>query len=104
MPAERVPWRALSLPASGVGLVLAVFTQIYAFIAPRLMGLAALYGTVFAILGLLAWLSIAFNVLLVGAAWTEARARSGSVLKEAFDLKAGEPKAEEPTSAPEPRD
>jgi membrane protein len=97
VPSERVPWRALLLPASGVGLVLAVFTQIYAFIAPRLMGIAALYGTVFAILGLLAWLSIAFNVLLVGAAWAEARTRTGPVLKAAVrELRAGEDEAESP--------
>jgi uncharacterized BrkB/YihY/UPF0761 family membrane protein len=109
VPSERVPWRALLVPASGVGLVLAVFTQIYAFIAPRLMGIAALYGTVFAILGLLAWLSIAFNVLLVGAAWAEARARTGPVLKAAVrELRAddGEEerrKAEEPPTGTKPR-
>jgi membrane protein len=77
VPSDHVPWRAIRLPAASIGLVLAVFTQIYVFIAPRLMGLWALYGTALAIIGLLAWLSIAFNVLLVGAAWTEARARLG---------------------------
>jgi len=77
VPSEHVPWRALLVPAAVIGLVLAVFTQIYVFIAPRLMGLWAIYGTALAVLGLLAWLSIAFNVLLVGAAWTEVRARMG---------------------------
>jgi len=80
VPSQRVPWRALIVPAVAIGVVLAVLTQIYAFIVPRLMGLWAVYGTVFAILGLLAWLSIAFNVLLVGAAWTEVRQRRGPFL------------------------
>ncbi len=73
VPSEHVPWRALLPPAAAIGLVLAALTQIYAFAAPRLLGAAALYGAVFAILGLLAWLSIAFNVLLIGAAWTDVR-------------------------------
>lgn len=77
VPSERVAWRSLALPAVLVGLVLAVFTQIYAFIAPRLIGWAALYGTFVALFALLAWLSIGFNVLLIGAAWTDVRVRLG---------------------------
>lgn len=74
VPSERVPWRALRLPAGIVGLALALFTQVYAFIAPRLVGVAAVYGTFVAAIALLAWLSIAFNLLLLGAAWTNVRA------------------------------
>lgn len=77
VPAEHVPWRAIALPAGAIGLILAVLTQIYAFLAPRLMGLWAVYGAALAVFALLAWLSIAFNVLLVGAAWTEVRSRLG---------------------------
>lgn len=77
VPSEHVPWQALLLPAAATGLVLAALTQIYAFVAPRLVGVATLYGTVFAVFGLLAWLSIAFNVLLVGAAWTDVRKGQG---------------------------
>ena len=76
VPTERIPWRAIRLPAGAVGLVLAVFTQVYVLIAPRLMGLWAVTGTALALIALLAWLSIAFNVLLLGAAWTEVRSRS----------------------------
>jgi membrane protein len=83
VPNELVPWRVLLPPAAAVGLVLAVLTQVYALIAPRLVGVAALYGTVFAILGLLAWLSIAFNVLLIGAAWTDVRLRMGPLVEVA---------------------
>jgi membrane protein len=77
VPSERVSWRALSVPAGAAGLVLALLTQVYAFIAPRLVGTAAIYGTFVAVFALLAWLSIAFNVLLLGAAWTEVRMRMG---------------------------
>jgi membrane protein len=74
VPARRVPRQALLPPASVVGIVLAAFTQLFTFIAPRLVGAAALYGTFVAIIALLAWLSIGFNVLLLGGAWTRVRA------------------------------
>jgi membrane protein len=77
VPSRHVPWRALLLPAALVGLVLAAFTQLFTIIAPRLIGAAALYGTFVALFGLLAWLSIGFNVLLFGAAWAEVRERMG---------------------------
>ncbi len=77
VPSEPVSWQALRLPAVVVGLALALFTQVYAFIAPRLVGVAAVYGTLVAAFALLAWLSIAFNLLLLGAAWTEVRVRRG---------------------------
>jgi YihY family inner membrane protein len=77
VPTQRIGWRSLALPAVLVGLVLAVFTQIYVFIAPRLVGWAALYGAFVALFALLAWLSVGFNVLLLGAAWTDVRGRYG---------------------------
>lgn len=83
VPSEHVPWRALRLPAGIVGLGLAVFSQVYAFIAPRLVGVAAVYGTFVAAFALLAWLSIAFNLLLLGAAWTDVRKREGEYLEGA---------------------
>jgi membrane protein len=101
VPSEHVPWRAIRLPAVAIGLVLAVFTQIYVFIAPRLMGLWAVYGTALAVFGLLAWLSIAFNVLLVGAAWTEVRTRLGLFLALHLGDPAGEP-ARQDVTAPAP--
>lgn len=73
VPAVLVPLRSLLPPALVVGFVLAAFTQLFTFAAPRLVGVAALYGTFAAIFGLLAWLAIGFNVLLLGAAWTSVR-------------------------------
>jgi membrane protein len=73
VPARHVPWRALFPPALSVGIVLAVVTQLFSFIAPRLIGSAAIYGTFIAIFAAMVWLSTGFQVLLVGAAWTRER-------------------------------
>jgi YihY family inner membrane protein len=78
VPTARVSARDLSWPAVGAGLVLAAFTQVFAYVAPRLVGTAALYGTFVAGFALLAWLSVGFNVLLLGGAWTRVRARAGA--------------------------
>ncbi len=73
VPAVHVPARALLPPALVSGFVLAVFTQIFGFIAPRMSAVAALYGAILTVFVLLAWLSISFNVLLLGASWTRVR-------------------------------
>ncbi len=73
---------AVALPALAAGLVLAAFTQVFAFLAPRLVGVAALYGAFVAVFALLAWLSGGFNVLLLGAAWT--RVRDGTMRRRAL--------------------
>lgn len=78
VPADRVPLRALRRPALAAGLVLAVFTQAFTFVAPRLVGAAALFGTFVAVFALLAWLSVGFNILLLGGAWTRVRALAAS--------------------------
>jgi membrane protein len=85
VPAVRVPVRALLPPAVLAAIVLSVFTQVFTFIAPRLAGIAALYGAFVAVFALLAWLSIGFNVLLLGASWTRVRV-----------LTRGEPAAAQP--------
>jgi membrane protein len=74
VPAERVPARAFLRPAILVGVALAAFTQLFTFIAPRMFGWAAIYGTFVAVFALLAWLSIGFNLLLLGASWSRVRA------------------------------
>ena len=74
VPSVTPPLRALLLPALLVGLVLAVFAQLFTFIGPLLGGVAAIYGAFVTLFALLAWLSISFNLLLLGAAWTRVRA------------------------------
>ena len=74
VPVEHVPWRAILVPAVLVGIALGGFAQLFTFIAPRLVGFAALFGTFVTIFALLAWLAISFNMLILGASWTRVRA------------------------------
>jgi len=74
VPPERVAHRAYLVPAILVGVVLAAFTQLFAIIGPLLTRMASIYGTFVAFFAVLAWLSISYNVLLVGASWVRVRA------------------------------
>lgn len=78
VPARHVPLSALGLPAVVGGLLIGGFTQLFALLAPWLLGTAALYGAFVAVFALLAWLSISLNVLLLGAAWTRVRLLAAS--------------------------
>lgn len=73
VPARHVPWRSLLPPAVVVGVLLAALTQLFSYIAPRLIGTAAIYGTFIAIFAAMVWLSTGFQLLLVGAAWVRER-------------------------------
>lgn len=73
VPAVRVPWGAALLPALIVGVGLAAVTQLFTYIAPRLIGAAAVYGTFVAIFAAMIWLATGFQLLLVGAAWVSVR-------------------------------
>jgi YihY family inner membrane protein len=78
VPGIAPPMRALLAPAILVGLVLAAFAQLFTWIGPRLAGVAAIYGTFVALFALLAWLSISFNMLMLGASWTRVRSLDAS--------------------------
>jgi membrane protein len=73
VPDRHVPIRAVWLPAFVVGAILAVFTQLFTYVAPRLIGAAAVYGSLAAVFSLMVWLSTAFQALLLGAAWVRVR-------------------------------
>ena len=73
MPARHPCWRAIGLPATVVGLAVAAFTQLFAIVAPRLIGIAILYGTIAAVFAVLAWLSILAQLLLIGLTWVRFR-------------------------------
>jgi membrane protein len=73
MPAHHPRWRAIRLPAVVVGVAVGLFTQAFAFIAPRLIGIAALYGAIAAVFAVLAWLSILAQLLLIGLLWVRFR-------------------------------
>jgi membrane protein len=73
VPNTQVPWRVLAPPAVLTGIVLAGLTELFVFIAPRLVGSLEIFGGFAAVFAALIWLSWAFQVLLIGGAWTRER-------------------------------
>jgi membrane protein len=73
VPPIRPPLFAVSPPAIAAGIVIVALTQVFALIAPRLIGANALYGTLGTVFVALGWLNLISSVLLVGAAWVRVR-------------------------------
>lgn len=73
VPARHIPWRSVVLPAAVIGTALTVLTQFFSYIAPRLIGAAAVYGAFVAIFATMIWLSFGFQLMLLGAAWLRER-------------------------------
>lgn len=73
VPTPAPPWRAVIIPGLGVGLALTVVARAFAFLAPRLIGAAALLGTLATAFAALAWLALSFQAILLGAAWVRDR-------------------------------
>jgi YihY family inner membrane protein len=72
----RPTWRSVFLPATVVAIVLALAVRLFVFLAPRLIGAAAVLGTLATVFVALAWLSLTFQAVLLGASWVLARDRS----------------------------
>jgi membrane protein len=73
VPVIAPGWRAIVPPAITVGIVLTVLTRVFVFIAPRLVGAAATIGALATAFAALAWLSLSFQAILLGAAWVRQR-------------------------------
>lgn len=73
LPPRAPTWRSALPPAIVVGAAIVVLTQIFAFLVPRLVGVAALAGSLASAFIALAWLSFSFQALLYGAAWVRVR-------------------------------
>jgi len=69
LPLPRPTWRAALPPGIVVGVVLAVLARLFVFLAPRLVGAAALLGGLATVFAALAWLALSFQAILIGAAW-----------------------------------
>jgi membrane protein len=69
VPIQPTPWRRLLVPAVVVGLALAILGRVFVFLAPRLIGAAALLGALATAFAALAWLALSFQIILLGAAW-----------------------------------
>ena len=72
VPPRRPAWRAIVVPSVAVTIVLVVLARIFLFVAPRLIGAAAVLGTLATVFAALAWLGLAFQAVLFSAAWVDA--------------------------------
>ncbi|MFI5259267.1 MAG: YihY/virulence factor BrkB family protein [Candidatus Limnocylindrales bacterium] len=73
VPNTPVPLAVLRVPALVAGMVLTGLTELLVYITPFLTGALSVFGGVAAVFAGLAWLHLAFQVLLVGASWTRVR-------------------------------
>lgn len=73
MPPAPPGLRSLVPPAVLAGLAMWFLTQAFTFLVPRLVGVAALAGSLATAFITLAWLSFLFQALLYGAAWVKVR-------------------------------
>lgn len=73
VPNTKVPVRILLPPAIAAGIVLAVMSQLFVILAPLLTGDFTVFGGVATVFVAMAWLSLTFQVLLIGAVWTNER-------------------------------
>jgi len=73
VPVPAPPWRAAVIPGIAAGFALTILGLLFAYLAPRLIGSAALLGTLATVFAALAWLSLSFQAILLGAAWVRDR-------------------------------
>lgn len=79
LPPRSPTWRALLIPAAIVATLLAVLSQAFTLLVPRLVGVAELAGSLASGFVVLAWLSLSFQALLLGAAWVRGRSQRPAV-------------------------
>jgi membrane protein len=73
LPPRAPKWRALVIPAVVAGSIMAVLGQAFRLLVPWLVGVADLVGSLASGFVALAWLSLSFQALLLGAAWVRVR-------------------------------
>jgi membrane protein len=73
VPPVRPTRAEVLLPAVTIGLGLVILTRLFAVLAPRALGANFVYGTLGAIFVALAWLGLAYSLILIGAAWVRER-------------------------------
>ena len=73
LPPSAPRWRSALIPAILVGIAVVILSQIFTLLVPRLVGVAALAGSLASAFIALAWLSFTFQAILYGAAWVRVR-------------------------------
>ena len=85
VPPRSPSLRSAVVPAIVAGLGIYVLGQVFLFAAPRIVGVAALAGSLATAFIALAWLSFSFQILLLGAAWVRVRDDADSAAKESAE-------------------
>ena len=83
LPAQAPRWRSALVPAIVVGIATVLLSQVFTALVPRLVGVAALAGSVASAFIALAWLSFTFQALLYGAAWVRVRDEAADLAESA---------------------
>jgi membrane protein len=96
VPPYRPSWRALAPPAIAVALILSAFTNAFVLLQARLVGSLELFSGFAFVLATMIWLSVGFQVLLMGAAWTHVR-EPGPI--RAMDISVPAPDPSDPAAA-----
>jgi YihY family inner membrane protein len=73
VPSRAPSWSAVWLPAILAGVAIVLLSQLFLFLAPRLISAALIAGSLATAFVALAWLSFTFQVLLLGASWVRVR-------------------------------
>jgi YihY family inner membrane protein len=73
LPPVRPGVDAYRRPTFVIALALVVITRLFAVFAPRILGANFVYGTLGAMFVALAWLGLAYSLVLLGAAWVRER-------------------------------
>ena len=71
VPPRRPRWRTIVVPSIVVTAAVVVVARLFVFLAPQLIGAAAVLGTVATVFAALAWLGLSFQAILLGAAWID---------------------------------
>lgn len=73
VPTAPPSWRAALPPALVAGIGLAILTNLFTLLAPRLIGGLAAFGVLAALFGALLWLDYGFQLLINAGAWARLR-------------------------------
>ncbi len=85
VPPRSPSMRSAVVPAIVAGLGIYLLAQVFLFVAPRIVGVAALAGPLATAFIALAWLSFSFQILLLGAAWVRVRDDVGTAAEESAE-------------------
>jgi uncharacterized BrkB/YihY/UPF0761 family membrane protein len=84
VPPVRPPRSALGVPSFVSGILIVAISQVFAVIAPRLIGTNVFYGTLGTVFVTLAWLNLISMILLLGAGWVRVRMLSDEEIRSAI--------------------